>query len=142
MNRLTAVILTCGALAFGAAAACDPDRAPERERTPERTPEQNEMPDRMPDNGDAPYAINNQVAQDAVVQGEIVSVDLDEMVFSIRTDEEYENIEISVSEDTAFTLDGAESTMEDALEAGRFARVTHEEKVASRVEVSSEDRPR
>lgn len=81
---------------------------------------------------DAPLV---RVAEAETVYGEIKSVSADENRFTITVDEK--DIEIEVTDETVYTLDGVKATMEEALKEGRSAIVTHEEKTASRVAVTS-----
>lgn len=70
------------------------------------------------------------------VSGEIVSLDAKMKSFVLKNDEN--NTTIFYTSKTVFTLDDEDSTPEEALKSGHQANVTHEAKVATRVEARSE----
>lgn len=74
-------------------------------------------------------------ADSKVDNGSIKSVDAanNRFVMTIRD----RDVTIRVNEKTTYTLDGAPSTMEEALKAGANAKVTHEDYMATSVAVSS-----
>lgn len=80
--------------------------------------------------------VSMSVAESETVSGTIKSVNADEKQFVLTVDNE--DIEVSVDEDTVYTLDGEKSSMKEALKQGRSASVTHEDKLASRVDVYTE----
>ena len=68
-------------------------------------------------------------------EGTILSVDAETNVFTLATKEG--NTEYKVTELTKYTLDGKPSTMTESLKAGRTAKVAHEHKEATSVDVST-----
>ncbi len=70
------------------------------------------------------------------VSGEIKRVDLEKKQFVLAPIGK-EDMTITVSESTTFTLDGKPSTMKEALVNGHSATVQHEKGGASRVDVRS-----
>lgn len=72
--------------------------------------------------------------------GTVESVAADTSTFVLRTDEDAV-VTITFSDSTSFTLDGNESTREEALQVGRKASVTHEDGKASMVAVTTETEP-
>jgi|GEM_PF-3342661 len=81
--------------------------------------------------------------EETVVRGEIVSVSTINNQFVIRTagtpEAPGEQVAVRVTDDTSYTLDGDDSTMEEALEEGRRATATMSEGVAIRVAVETEE---
>lgn len=77
-------------------------------------------------------------ANAASVEGTIRSIARDKASFVLQVDENKTET-ISINDKTVYMLDGTSSTRDEALKSGRDATVMHEEKVASRVEVSSEN---
>ena len=71
--------------------------------------------------------------------GSIKSVDAanNRFVVTIRDRE----VTFRVSEDTKYTLNGEESTMAEALRIGGDAKITHEDYLASKVEVTTAPTP-
>lgn len=72
--------------------------------------------------------------------GTIETVAADTNTFVLRTDEDAV-VTITFTGSTTFTLDGNDSTREEALQVGRKATVTHEDGAASIVAVSTEIEP-
>lgn len=70
------------------------------------------------------------------VSGTISSVADQASSFVLRTDHSADLI-VTFNDETKWTLNGAESTREEALAVGRSAKVTHESGTASRVAVTS-----
>jgi hypothetical protein len=68
--------------------------------------------------------------------GTISNVDSAKKIFTLNT--KSGNIEVKISDSTEFTLDGKAASMADAIKIGREATVSHENRVASRVDVKSE----
>ena len=67
--------------------------------------------------------------------GTILSIDLEKKTFSLKTSDD--EIKISFTNSTEFTLDGKPSSMSESLKAGRNATVTHADGAASKVDVQS-----
>ena len=84
--------------------------------------------------GTSPPAVTNVLLL-ASIEGTILRVDVENQVFTLKTADE--QIQISVTNATEFTLDGKKSSMSEALRAGRSASVTHADGTASRVTVIS-----
>ena len=74
--------------------------------------------------------------QSVVTEGVIDGVADDHASFTLRTAEE--SVTISVTDQTAYTLNGEASTMGEAVKAGRDAKVTHTDMVAAQVDVTTE----
>jgi hypothetical protein len=74
-------------------------------------------------------------AEGKVDSGAIKSVDAanNRFVVTIRD----RDVTFRVSDDTKYTLDGEESTMGEALKVGGTASITHEDYLASKVDVTS-----
>ncbi len=73
------------------------------------------------------------------IEGEIVKVEEDQASFVLRiAGGEDEKIVIRVNDKTSFMLDDKPTTRAQALVVGRRAKVTHEERIASRVAAFSE----
>jgi hypothetical protein len=68
--------------------------------------------------------------------GTISNVDSAKKMFTLNT--KSGNIEVKIADSTEFTLDGKAASMADAIKIGREATVSHENRVASRVDVKSE----
>lgn len=71
------------------------------------------------------------------VRGVIQEVDHENNWFTIKTSED-EQMRIKVSEDTDYTLNGEESSKEEALQKGAHALVRHEDGTASRVDARTQ----
>ncbi len=71
------------------------------------------------------------------VSGEISAVDLEANTFTLWVEGDASNIQISVTDETVYMLNGEASTKEDALKVGHLANVAHEELVASSVSAST-----
>ncbi len=81
-----------------------------------------------------------------IAHGVIEKVAPEAMEFTLRVDEEPEamsakSMVLKVNDKTVYTLDGRASTMKDALKVDRQATVSHEDKVAIRVDVRSDKSP-
>lgn len=74
-----------------------------------------------------------------VAEGRIVKVDAERDMFVLTTNEDGEEITLRVAERTQFTLDGEESTKEEALREGHDANVRHQNNLALRVEATTQD---
>jgi len=88
----------------------------------------------------APLEEMRVLSESSMAEGIIEAVRADKMEFDLRVETNEgasEIITITVKEDTAYTLDGEASTMPEALAVGREATVEHEDKVASRVDVTT-----
>jgi hypothetical protein len=72
-------------------------------------------------------------------EGTIKTVDSAKKMFTLTTKDG--DLDVMVTDTTVYTLDGKTSTMADALKAGRTAKVTHTDRTASRVEVTSVKSP-
>jgi len=70
-----------------------------------------------------------------VETGSIKSVDAANSRFVLAVNER--DVTIRINGETQYTLDGAKSTMAEALKAGSNARVTHKDHLATLVAVSS-----
>ena len=68
-------------------------------------------------------------------EGSIKSVDPSKKSFTLHAKDG--DMEIQVTDSTAYTLDGKASTFQDAVKAGRTAVVNHTNKTASKVDVTS-----
>ncbi|MEZ6233800.1 MAG: hypothetical protein R3B68_06385 [Phycisphaerales bacterium] len=78
-----------------------------------------------------------EAAAVASIAGTIKSVSEDGAGFVLVPDERDEEITISVQDTTVYTLNGITSSRDEALAAGRSATVTHQDNVASRVDVTT-----
>ena len=70
------------------------------------------------------------------LSGVIESIAADTDTFVLRTqDDATVTVTVTISDQTSYTLNGAEVSREEALVAKRHATVTHEAGIASRVDV-------
>ncbi len=91
----------------------------------------------------APFASAHMIVSLATDEGVIKSVDLEarSFVLAIGSDDAIRDLTVKVSDKTAFTLNGQESSMERALAAGHKAKVTHVDGKASSVDVTTSREP-
>ena len=80
---------------------------------------------------------NPMVTSVESAEGTIAGVDLEKKSFTLRVGSDGHTLELKVTDRTAFKLDGKDSSMAEAVKTGRTAKVSHEDKVASRVDVKS-----
>lgn len=73
----------------------------------------------------------------AVAEGSIKSVKADKSGFALQT-EDGKSVDVKVDDKTMYTLDGKKVERDEALKVGHSAVVTHENGLASRVDVVSE----
>jgi hypothetical protein len=74
-----------------------------------------------------------------IANGTIKEVDTERSRFVLATGEQ--EVEISYTRRTQFTLNGEESTMEEALKAGHEANVRHRNNIAIRVDATAKSQP-
>ncbi|MCC6909237.1 MAG: hypothetical protein IT430_14955 [Phycisphaerales bacterium] len=70
-------------------------------------------------------------------EGMIMTVAADWSNFTLKAADD-QVVTIQIDKETVFTLDGKEVSRDLALASGRNAKVTHDEKTASRVEVTTQ----
>lgn len=84
-------------------------------------------------------AITIAGSEERVESGMIANVDLEANQFTIRSEDGDDEVEVHVDDETQYTLDGVESSAEDALQEGFEATATIHNDVAARVDVQSDD---
>lgn len=92
------------------------------------------------------HAIESRAHATETVVGTIEAVTLDrnEFTLEVKSDQQLmgaKQLTIKVHDKTLYTLDGQDSTRDMALKKDREATVTHEEQLASRVDVRTAGKP-
>lgn len=78
------------------------------------------------------------IDDEQVANGSIKSVDAKRNQFVISASEEGEEITLRFNRRTQFTLDGEESSVEEALKKGHEANVKHRDNLAIRVDATTQ----
>jgi len=72
------------------------------------------------------------------VEGQIKRVNAERRSFVLASGEDGDEITLRVNRETKYTLDGEDSTMEDALKEGHNASVQHRNNLAIHVDATTE----
>ncbi|MEX2216127.1 MAG: hypothetical protein WD768_18595 [Phycisphaeraceae bacterium] len=83
---------------------------------------------------DAPKPI---VADEAMTQGKIMSVNMDKHEFVLKTEQDRE-VTVKFDEKTTFWVDGKEAQASEALKADASAKVLHKKGLAMKVDILKE----